>query len=354
VIISKVDDNYYFQNIIDSDKIELMSYNEEDKPVSKIYFDDEIYSISVSNKRSQVYVCLADERKISILDYNIDEKWIKLDDYEIEDNFDNIETHFNKCIDINNEDYLVSCDVKGIYFWKKKIENNNEVSDDDESEDIKNKYSIIRKIVLNTNTSDLLPVTNDYFISSQPDNKTITFINISNFSSDLIIPNIDCIDSTNSLYLLKDNIIVNCINGIAILSVKTKQLIQYLELFLDGDLKKICCNKENIFSVLLYKDAQKINIFELRLNNNCFDLYGKYKNIKIEKENNIDIISMNKKDIVLYGDNKYIMKEGEEIELESNIDSDEEDENEDGKEIEKESDEEEEKEENEDENDDDN
>ena len=87
-------------------------------------------------------------------------------------------------------------------------------------------YSVIKTIFLDTKIIDLLLINDFYFISAQPNNKTILFINRSNLSIERIIPNVAFICSTDCLQLFKENIIVNCEKGIAIISTKTMELIQ--------------------------------------------------------------------------------------------------------------------------------
>ena len=45
-----------------------------------------------------------------------------------------------------------------------------------------------------------------------------------------VILNVDCIEDNNNLTLIKDFVLVNCYDGIAIISIKNKEMIQYIEM----------------------------------------------------------------------------------------------------------------------------
>ena len=85
---------------------------------------------------------------------------------------------------------------------------------------------------MNAETNDLLLINDAYFASSQACRKTITFIDISNLKEDKIITNIDSIDCNNCLSVFKNFIIVNCTEGIAIILLETKKLIQYIKILI--------------------------------------------------------------------------------------------------------------------------
>ena len=89
--------------------------------------------------------------------------------------------HFNKCIDFGNN-YLAIADNEFINIWN---ENNN------------GHFSKLIKLNIGNKTPDLLLANDNYFISIQPNNKTIIIFNIKHLRQEKIIPNVDSIDSKN-------------------------------------------------------------------------------------------------------------------------------------------------------------
>ena len=116
--------------------------------------------------------------------------------------------HFNKCIEITTG-CLATSDNDMINIWIK-------------NDDFANSYTSISTLMVNTATYDLLLLNNESFISSQPNERTITFIEIKSLSTGSSLTNIDCIKSINSLFLFRNYILVNCIKGIALISIKEK------------------------------------------------------------------------------------------------------------------------------------
>ena len=234
-IIEKIDNNFYFDNTYTENGIYLCSYdkNSEDICYRSSTFNDNIYSVSISKEKNKIYACLSNKKIVTIIDYDLDKEEFTNIQNIIDDTNDSL-LHFNKCINISNG-LLATSDDKNIIIWK-KIKNGI------------NNYSNIRNIEIYGKTNDLLFTNDEYFVSSQPDMKTITLININNLNPEKYIPNIDCIDSLNCFIKLKDYIIINCKRGIALLLIKTKEIIQYIENS-NGitENKQICLdNKDNI------------------------------------------------------------------------------------------------------------
>ena len=287
-VITKLNDNYFVEYSCDADKIYLHNYYLK-KTVGEIHFKESIFSFFNSIKNKQIYACLADGKRINFIDYNLEEGWIKLSKNEIEDNVDT-DDNYNKCIDIS-DDYLAACDDVGICVWGKYIKK--------EKKEQKIEFKIINRIKLNTKTSDLLFINNEYFISAQPDNNSITFININSIEIDKIIPKIDCTDSVDCLSLFKNQIIIKCSKGIAILYVNTKELIQYIRLSPNCMIKKLCYDDNSIFILNKYKYKSRMIIIEYKMVDNCLVPYLKYPNLTLY-EDNVDIFVMNKKYLILF------------------------------------------------------
>ena len=119
--------------------------------------------------------------------------------------------------------------------------------------------------------------------------------------------------SKDCLLKYREYIIVNCINGIALFSIKSKEISQYIENYKDiSAYKKIFLdNKDNI--CILNKNAINnkqyiIAILKLKMNDGLLGPFEKYQEIKIN-ENVFDIISLIKEDLILCEKNVYSLKE---------------------------------------------
>ena len=287
-IVTKLNENFFIEYRYNYDKIYLHNYI--NKKVKVINHNEQIFSLFNSIKNKQVYACLSDTKKIIFFDYNLEKGWIKLSKNEIEDNID-INNNFNKCIDIS-DDYLASSDEVSICIWgKEKLRK--------EKKGQKYEYRIINRIMLNEKTIDLLFINNEYFISAQPDNNSITYINTNSLEIDKIILNIDCTDSTDCLYLLKNQIIIKCFKGIAIISVKTKELIQYIKMTKNCLQKKLFYDENSVFILNKYRLSSEMKIIEYKLIDNCLATYMVFPNLTFY-ENDVDIFLMNKKNLVLF------------------------------------------------------
>ena len=306
-IIQKINNDYYC-DFIESKEISLNKFNKEKdlmNIVKKISFEEKIYSVSCSTNKNQIYLCLFNEKVVKILEYNLENKGLKMSKNKIIDNDDMIILHFNKCINLVN-DYLATSDNKMIGIWN--LDNTNS-----------NSYSNIKRINLINKTLDLLLVNNDYFISSQPKNETITIIDIKSLTQEKIIPKIDSIESVNCLLLYKEYIIINCIKGIAIFVIKTKEISQYIEYFKDNYSNKeifldyndnICIldrikTIKNIFA-FTYKPI--IKIMKYKMIDGLLEPFVEYEEMIVD-DYDINIFSINKGDLILWGNNVYVLKE---------------------------------------------
>ena len=117
------------------------------------------------------------------------------------------------------------------------------------------------------------------------------------------INNIDCAEIDNGLIRIKDFILVNCINGIAIISIKNKEMIQYIENF-DKYLKnkKIFKSSNDIIYILNSKgDINKYYFSEYNL-----ILFENIKMAKFDLLNNLNYRQINYKKQKLFLDNNDI------------------------------------------------
>ena len=249
-------------------------------------FKDKIYSISLSFDKKIIYGCLSAQKIVNF--FYFDSKKFSLINQKIIDN-ENINSHFNKCIQLT-EKYLATADNKHIKIWKK---NNKE------------QLEIEKKIVINTKTSDLLLVNDEYFISSQPDKKTIIIININNFEISNTIK-VDCIDSQNSLFNLQNFVIINCIKGIQLLFKKTKEIIQNIQDF-DNELdnKELYVYNNILYILESYSSNIKLSLY--KFNDGFLEKIQEYEKIQIN-DYNLKIMVMNEEQIFLLGNQMHILK----------------------------------------------
>lgn len=272
-VVKKLNDNLFFINY--NQNVVLASYNQIKNTLPiKIRlnenFYDKIYSVSFSKNKKQIYACILNNKAVKIFD--ICENEIKINNYKIVDQPKKANSHFNKCIQWEYNNYLVTADNLYIKLWSEPIFLRS------------NNYQNVTTLEINEITSDLLLIENGIFVSSHPGNKTINFIYFNNIPfyiyKQTIIPKIDSINSQNCLFLYKDYIIVNCNKGIAIILKKTKQLIQYIE---DDykilNRKEICIdNEENIY-ILNNKFGDNIIINILKEIDGIFEITRRIKAI---------------------------------------------------------------------------
>ena len=304
-LIVVLNDNYFFCNSDKNKSVDISYYCIEDNQIysnSTIDFKEKIYSVSFSPEKNNIYACLYNQRVVKIFNLNTKNK-LKLCEEEIKD-IKLFSSHFNKCIFLTN-DYVATSDNYNINIWKKNY--NNKI----------NYYSNRSEIDLNTPTYDLLLVDNEYFISSQGNLKTITFLDIKNFKIQKTLSKIDSIKSFNCLFLIKNYIIINCYHNLKVIYTKTKELIQVIEIPYELGNYKICVGNNNIY--LLGYINKNLSVLKKELIDNSFILTEEYKIIETDNNffneessiissNNLNII-YNNGFIIILGKSFYLLKE---------------------------------------------
>ena len=274
-IITKLDENIflnYYNNTIDLDY-----FNEVEDSVflvdnSCIKFNDVIYSISFSKEENKIFICLRNVKVIKIFDYienSYEKKEIKMNKEEIRDNSD-INGHFDKCICLSKDCVASSESNKNIDIWVK-----------DENGSIY--YYKKRTLKASSGITDLILVNNDYFAFTEYYNDSLIFININdNFLLEKEIKNIDSTKSSTCLLLINDFIIVNCIKGIALISIKTKEMVQYIEDNSGYKNKNICTDNEN--NIYILNNYKNLELVKMTLSDGIFVKEEEYKNIELEND----------------------------------------------------------------------
>ena len=153
---------------------------------------------------------------------------------------------FNKCIHINNN-WLITIDDQNIYLWYKNNLNYFQF------------LNIINKI-FEDKIYDICQINDKHLLISQ--NLKLTFFTFESLKEDKIIRNMDCADKLSSLLIINGFILVNCINGIAIILIKTKEMIQYINWPLKNALK-LYRNQICIFG--MDTTIYKCNLLEYKL-----------------------------------------------------------------------------------------
>jgi len=227
-IPEKINNKYFFDKSLNS----IGCYNTNKNDFNFYWklndFKEAIYTISLSLDKKIIYACLKNKKIVKFLYF--DEKEFLIKNQEIIDSEDK-DSHFNKCIQLTDK-YLATADNKNIKIWKN---------------DNKEQLEKEKTIVGDTNTSDLLLVNDEYFITSQPNKKTITVININTFEISNTILNVDCIDSQNSLFSLQNFVIINGEEDIQLLLKKTIEITQIIKIMI-----KISKTKNYMFIIINY------------------------------------------------------------------------------------------------------
>ena len=326
-IISKISDNLFFTYNNCEYYIAINNYNINENALFKqkngvLNFKDLIYSVLSFKKDDFIYIyaCLIINKKIKIFIYNIKDDIIKISDEEIKDennddgddindansfssdnSYKNLNNNiFTKCIQLANQLIATSDNKNNIYIWKK---------DDSKG------YINIKKIKLNYFINDLLLINDEYFIYSHSKAKTITFFNFKELNKEKIIDNIECVNTQNSLFLIKQFILINCKEGITILSLKTKEVVQFIEILKGIWEKKICFDKNNNIYILNHYNS--LNIMKYKFLDGCLVEIKEYNEIdkqnslsysKDSNSNKTNIICVNEEDIIIWNNGIYILK----------------------------------------------
>ena len=213
-------DNGFLEN---SDNKFMLLYSEEQKcfkiistdnfdEISHINFEDNILSLRYYPETKKIYISLYNKKAIRFIDYDSEKNSLNLRKELIE--IDNVEDSFNYFFPLNGNNIITIDDYK-IYLFGKDDSN-------------KNGFKILKeKDLFSNNIYDVCKIYDKSLLFS--DNNRLTFYNIENFEVEKIIENIDCKREDKSLILFKDIILVDCEEGIAMISSKNKEIIQYIQ-----------------------------------------------------------------------------------------------------------------------------
>ena len=276
-LIEKINDKYFISMKINSIKLFYIGNNNKIHCWGKFNFLFRAYSITVCHRKNKIFVSLKNQKKIQIINYNLENKTMTLSDEVISDHLG--AGSYYKCIILPN-DYIVASDNTNINIFYYNSEFHN--------------YTLIDRIKLETITSDLLLMNENYFIACQPDMKMLTIFDNNNLSLIKEINNIDCVDYLHCLFNYKnENILINCKNGIGLLSIPLQEIVQYIEIGNNNWEKQMSLNNRGDIFVIL-EDNENNNKNEKKNRNNS---NGNLDNGENEKNIIIKIFKINKSSI---------------------------------------------------------
>ena len=273
-------------------------------------FEEEIHSLKFYPETKKIYISLYDRKAIRFIDYDSEKNSLNLrkELIEIDDDSDDI---FRKFIPLNSDKIIITDDAK-IYLWGKDDSNLND-------------FIILKdKDLFCQNIYDVCKIDDKIFLFSHC--KRLTFFNIESFEVEKIIENIDCKKNKRekSLILFRDVVLVNCIKGIAMISCKNKEIIQYMENWENFENKKMIRSPDDFIYITnsknyLYKYSFneynlklikkiKINDKNKEINDSFIDDEDEEEISRDQKLNNFNItISGNK--IFIYNSNIYALSD---------------------------------------------
>ena len=322
-IVKQIIDNYFLIYSKLDNQIKIMKYtklNDGIITLNQLFFPQNIENIFIynnTNKIYTIYVCFKNISKISIFNYNIKSNNFGMSTDEI---IKHSSSNFYKCIKLSEKMIATIDKDRFIDIWLKDKENEKGLTH----------MSNIRS---DKTISDIILVNLEYFITSHYTSEQINFYDTNTFSLVKTLSNIDCLNELDSLFIFNNKyILVNCINGFAIIYIKTKELVQYIENFLsDYEKKEIFLSSNKNISIMYVDENDEINesnesddsddsekseksenkakimnIFNLKFIDFGFQIISKYENIK--GKDGLHLMNINNNKIFLLGDNIFLLK----------------------------------------------
>ena len=200
------------------------------KSKNRFKFKEKIFFYRKYTDYKKIYAILKNKKLIYILNYDSEENTLVLTDDIIEIPGSG---HFNECIQIKDNCLLI-IDDKSLYLFCK---NNLNVQ----------KFTNTNKITFEEEIYDLIEVDDKFSLISQK--SKLKFINNENLKIEKVINNIDCSESLDNLTSIKDCILVNCEKGIALISKRNKELIQYI-CDTENEIKEIIISSDDYIYIL--------------------------------------------------------------------------------------------------------
>ena len=298
-ILEKINDNLYIcasnKNIklkkYDKEKNQLITIKESKIPSYNLIND--IFCEKKEEELYRLYASLKIEKKVIIFDCDINKKILIKNEDEIFYEDKDLSQPFIKCIVLSKTGYIATATNNNISIW---IKNNTSKG-----------YLHVKYLDFNSQIYDILPINENYFIASKP-NK-IVFYNIKQLSDDKTITT-DCINSINSLFLFGKYIIAICEKGIALILIKTQEIIHYIQNEENYICKNICLYNNKIYVLNEITSLnEKINIIEYDIIEGFFQPIKKIlpynKEINNYKNCVFKMIFLSNEKILVLGNNLY-------------------------------------------------
>ena len=217
IIVNFTNDSFLLYSYIKKE-LRLVKFEEKNKNIFKMYnfyhsnikFPKKIASLSFSDDHKKIYACLAESLSIVVIDYDEENREMNVSGEEIKYN---AKGHFKKCIYLGNNS-LASITNYFLFLWN-KIENTK-------------KYLPICK-EFNDKMYDICSINDKYLVLTFPHIDKLSFYNLETLEEEKIIEKIDCMNEMDHLIKIEEFILVNCRKGIAIVSIKTKEIVQYVQ-----------------------------------------------------------------------------------------------------------------------------
>ena len=243
--------NYFLNYSEEKNLLSILSLNNDNgcnisfSNIASIVSPEKIISFGISNINNNIYACLDKKKLVFIFNYDAEEKYIKLTEEQIY-NKNDITGNFNRCIPIS-DDSIITCDNINVYLWK-RISELNEIR----YENVDNYYGY-------EHLYDIAFVNNQYIVLTKSEKLIFLEKNLEMLNH---IIKLDCIEEENSIIDLNDFILVNCVDGINIISLKTKEIVQFIQNWNNWDDKiMVKSSEEQIY--IVNKSDKIINKFNL-------------------------------------------------------------------------------------------
>ena len=315
-IIVKISDNYFFKYSEIERKVKIVKYKIKDNKIiedikAEKTFSSRIYDVSIFNNLDNtytIYACISNNKTITV--FNFDSE-----NYVLSNSEDKIykpeNGHFKKIIQLPHEFVVTSDDDYYIDIWIKEQETGE-------------KYSYLKDIKLKHDISDILFVNSEYFISSQNYDKKIYFYDIKSLSIEKSLNNIDCSATQNSLFVFNDEYIIKKKKkGFALIYIKTKEFVQYIEDYINKyEKKELYLDSNNVIYIKYfysYKEGEsdnsdddvytiinEIEIFTVIFINFSFQIIKKYENI--HTKGNLHLTCINHNNLMLWDKKVYLLE----------------------------------------------
>ena len=256
--------------------------------IYKLDCNQKIGNISFSPDKTKIYACSDEKKYIYIINYNPIKNILEYSDDYIERNSNGI---FKNCIYINDNCLIAETDYSLYLFHKYTIINK-----------FKNKKKIsFEDIIIST-----CLINEKEIVISQ--NMKITFLSIDKLQIEKEIKNIDCSYKNNNLILIDDHILVDCEEGIAIISIKTKEMIQYIQDPINFGEKIIAKSYDNnIYILNSFGEIFKYRFYEYNLILLEKTLIEKHLDEENDSYLNFEELDFEDTSLIIKKDNIYIM-----------------------------------------------